>query len=182
MRGDAREREGRSDAMGDGVSAFGETSRILAVEVAEPAGGVSADLDQERRIAVFDLVEESRFLLQEPALPGPYSLKLAADATALRLSVTGGPDAATSRTAEIVRPVAALRECVADYVALCADYRDAVRRLAPSQIEKIDEARREAHLEGGEALAAALGDAVAMDAQTARRFFTLICAVLGDEA
>ena len=159
-----------------GEATFSESDRILSVDI-EDTGAISADLDQERRVAVYDLVEESRFRLSEPAAPGPYKLKLGADRTELRLGLA---DEAGSQIANLVRPLGELREVVEDYVALCDDYRDAVRRLAPSQIEKIDEARREAHREGADALAALLSPAAEMDAQTARRFFTVLCAAVGD--
>lgn len=155
---------------------FAAEDRILAIDI-EDTGATSPDLDQERKVAAYDLVEESRLRLDQPVAQGPYRLRLGADGAQLRLSVA---DASGGAIASLSWPLGELREAVEDYVALCDDYRDAVRRLAPSQIEKIDEARREAHLEGAEALASLFAPAVRMDAQTARRFFTVLCAAVGD--
>ena len=155
---------------------FSDTDRILSVDIEEGPGAVSADLEQERRVAIYDLIEESRFHLAEPDAAGPYRLRIGAEKDALRVAVAGESGDALGA---LSRPLGELAETVDDYVALCEDYRDAVRRLAPSQIEKIDEARREAHREGAEILAEALSPALRMDATTARRFFTVLCAARG---
>lgn len=171
----------RDESEGAGLNEFGETDRILSVDLEETDETPPPELDQERRIAVFDLVEESRFALSGSAAiaqtaGGPYRLRLGADGDILRLTVASAENAPL---AEIKEPMGEIREAVVDYVALCDDYRAGVRKLAPSQIEKIDEARREAHLEGAEALAEALAPTVKMDDQTARRFFTVLCAAIG---
>lgn len=155
---------------------FAETDRILSVEIEEGAGSGDADLEQERRVAAYDLAEEGRLRLSSADAVGPYRLRLAADRQSLNLTVLNDSEAVLETVSE---PLGGLQEVVEDYVALCSDYRDAVRRLAPSQIEKIDEARRESHREGAAALASLLQPALRMDALTARRFFTVLCAAVG---
>jgi len=66
---------------------------------------------------------------------------------------------------------------VKDYFQICESYFEAVRRLPPSQIEAIDMARRGIHDEGARVLQERLQDKAVVDLATARRLFTLICAV-----
>lgn len=156
---------------------FAETDRIQEL-ILDPAGAASPDLEQERRIAVYDLLEDNRFALGPGAPAGPYKLRFGAEGPSIRLTVE---DAAGAPALSLERRSEELQEAVADYVALCADYRDAVKRLAPSQIEKIDEARRDLHLESAALLAERLAPEARMDAPTARRLFTVLCALTGEE-
>lgn len=157
---------------------FAETDRIGEL-ILEPAAAASPDLEQERRIAVYDLLEDNRFALGAAGATGPFKLRFGAEGAMLRLVAE---DAAGATALTLERRCEELSEAVADYVALCSDYRDAVKRLAPSQIEKIDEARRELHLESAGLLAERLAPETRMDAPTARRLFTVLCALIGDES
>ena len=57
-------------------------------------------------------------------------------------------------------------------------YFDAVKRVPPAQIEAIDMARRGIHNEGARTLQERLDGKAEIDIDTARRLFTLICALI----
>ncbi len=129
------------------------------------------EIEQERRVAIFDLLEENRFAL--PGRPmGPYRLGLAVRERRLVFAVsTEGGDPA----AEFHLSLAPLRQVIKDYFQICESYYDAVKRLPPGQIEAIDMGRRGIHDEGSRQLLERLEGKVETDHATARRLFTLIC-------
>jgi uncharacterized protein (UPF0262 family) len=144
--------------------------------VVETAGDRAppAELEQEQRVAIFDLLEENRF---EPvgAPDGPYRLSLGLTGSKLGFSLVtagGAPAAAFSVS------VGPLRQIVKDYTQICRSYYEAVRSKPPAEIEALDEARRAIHHEGAEALSTALDGKARVDAPTARRLFTLVCAMM----
>ena len=154
-------------------AAFEESDRLCAVEIIEDAPPPQ-ELDQERRVAIFDLIEASRFRLS--GAQGPYTLtvaRLSACPPGFRLSAQ-----ADGGEAEVVEVRdAALEDAARDYLAVCAAYREAVRRLPPSQIEAADAQRKALHDEASALLKTALAPAIETDDVTARRLFTLCCAL-----
>lgn len=132
------------------------------------------ELEQEQRVAIFDLLEENRF---EPAgaPEGPYRLNLglAGSKLAFTLTTASGAPAATFSLS-----LGPLRQIVKDYTQICTSYYEAVKSKPPAEIEALDEARRAIHREGAEALSVALSGKAAVDAATARRLFTLVCAMI----
>ena len=70
-----------------------------------------------------------------------------------------------------------LKSLIRDYFMICESYYDAIRHAAPSQIEAVDMGRRGLHNEASEKLRERLDGKVAIDLDTARRLFTLICAL-----
>ncbi|SFH32278.1 Uncharacterized protein, UPF0262 family [Palleronia marisminoris] len=132
----------------------------------------SPELEQERRVAVFDLQESNCFEVKGAA-PGPYALRLGAEAGRIVLHWTA-PDGETGTFRLSLGP---LDQAVKDYRALCDTYVEAVRTLPPARIEQIDTARRDIHDEAARQLRARLSDHVSVDNATARRLFTLICTI-----
>jgi len=136
----------------------------------------SPEMAQERRVAVFDLIEDNSFAL--PARdgrappPGPYRLLLALREGRLVFELAGETG---ERLAAFHLSLGPFRQAVKDYHQICASYFDAVRRLPPSQIETIDMARRGIHNEGARVLMERLEGKAEIDIDTARRLFTLIC-------
>ncbi|BBK31489.1 uncharacterized protein (UPF0262 family) [Stella humosa] len=129
------------------------------------------DVEHERAVALFDLVEENRFALVDgPA--GPYHLHLAIADSRLRILVR---DAQDQPLVEILLPLLAFRRIVRDYFMICESYYAAIRRSTPSQIEAIDMGRRGLHDEGSRLLRERLADRATIDHATARRLFTLVC-------
>ena len=130
------------------------------------------EIEQERKVAIFDLLEDNSFVLPRGGQPGPYKLNLAIKERRLVFDVTTEDDA---KAAEFHLSLSPFRQVVKDYFQICESYFDAVKRLPPSQIEAIDMARRGIHNEGSRVLQERLEGKVEIDIDTARRLFTLIC-------
>lgn len=132
------------------------------------------EIEQERRVAVFDLLEENSFALPaERAAPdGPYRLLLAIRDRRLVFDIA---TEAQDKVGEFHLSLGPFRQVVKDYFQICESYAEAVKRLAPSQIEAIDMARRGIHNEGARVLQERLEGKAEVDKDTARRLFTLIC-------
>jgi uncharacterized protein (UPF0262 family) len=134
------------------------------------------EIEQERRVAIFDLLEENRFALPsrpERAAPtGPYHLALSIRDRRLVFDIdTEGGE----KAAEFHLSLTPFNQVVKDYFQICESYFDAVKHLPPSQIEAIDMGRRGIHNEGSRILLERLEGKVETDMATARRLFTLIC-------
>ena len=152
-------------------------NRICHIEIDEKGlARPTPEIEQERRVAVFDLLEENSFALprrDDRMVPdGPYRLGLAIREGRLVFDVaTEGGD----KAAEFHLSLGPFRQVVKDYFQICESYFDAVKRLPPSQIEAIDMARRGIHNEGARVLQERLEGKAEVDRDTARRLFTLIC-------
>ncbi len=130
------------------------------------------EIEQERKVAVFDLLEDNSFKLPRNEDGGPYKLNLSIKDRRLVFDVANETD---ERAAEFHLSLGPFRQVVKDYFQICESYFDAVKRLPPSQIEAIDMARRGIHNEGSRVLQERLEGKVEIDIDTARRLFTLIC-------
>ncbi|MCE6951677.1 UPF0262 family protein [Cereibacter sphaeroides] len=136
----------------------------------------TAEIEQERQVAIFDLLEENSFALplrdDKPAVEGPYRLTLSIREGRLVFDIRSQ---AEDRVGEFHLSLGPFRQVVKDYFQICESYFDAVKRLPPSQIEAIDMARRGIHNEGARVLKERLEGKAEVDIDTARRLFTLIC-------
>lgn len=130
----------------------------------------SDDIERERQIAIFDLLEGNRF--QPAGLDGPFRILLRIEEGRLAIDVkdAGGAPLDTIRLG-----LARFKRPVRDYFAICESYFKAVRSDSAKGIETIDMARRGIHNEAAELLQECLKDKIEMDFDTARRLFTLIC-------
>jgi uncharacterized protein (UPF0262 family) len=145
-------------------------SRLIAVELDGSLGGSPhPDAEHERRVAIFDLVEDNSFSL--PGAPGPYRLHLSTADGRLMFDVL---DQREERLSLIGLSMTPFRRIVRDYFMICESYREAIRNAAPSKIETIDMARRGLHNEGSELLQERLKGKADVDFNTARRLFTLV--------
>ena len=131
----------------------------------------SPQVEHERKVAIFDLLEENSFSLRNGDT-GPYQLKLRIEDNRLIFNLHGSNNQYLS---DISLPIRAFRRIVKDYFLICDSYFEAIKTKAPSQIEAIDMARRGLHNEGADLLKERIAEHVDMDMQTARRLFTLIC-------
>jgi uncharacterized protein (UPF0262 family) len=135
----------------------------------------NADIEQERRIAIFDLIEENAFKpvrTFEAGYHGPYRLKLAVDDGRLSLEI-GDTDGKLLET--LILGLGRFRRPIREYFAICDSYYQAIRKASAQEIETIDMARRGIHNEASELLLERLEGKVDTDFATARRLFTLIC-------
>lgn len=154
-----------------------QQSILIDVQVIAPSRGWSAEVEHEREVALFDLLEENSFDLlktSDQAYTGPYKLTLEVIETRLSFSVTTETDAALMQFMLAMGP---FRRIIRDYFAICDSYYEAIRGASPQKIEAIDMGRRGLHNEGSELLRERLSDKIALDHETARRLFTLICAL-----
>jgi uncharacterized protein (UPF0262 family) len=130
----------------------------------------SDEVEQERRIAMFDLLENNHFAPH--GLKGPYRILLRVEDNRLAIDlkdVKGQP-------LETIRlGLARFRRPIKDYFAICDSYFKAVRSDSPKGIEAIDMARRAIHNDAADLLIDCLDGKIDMDFDTARRLFTLIC-------
>ena len=131
----------------------------------------SPQVEHERKVAIFDLLEENSFSLRN-GNAGPYQLKLRIKDNRLIFNLRDGNN---QHHSDISLPIRAFRRIVKDYFLICDSYFEAIKTKAPSQIEAIDMARRGLHNEGADLLQERMAEHVDMDMQTARRLFTLIC-------
>ncbi len=131
----------------------------------------SAEVEHERAVAIFDLLEDNHFGLVDGG-SGPYDLHLRIEENRLILDVRSEDDTPLRLVA---LSLGGFRRIVKDYFTVCESYFSAIRTASPSQIEAIDMGRRGLHNEGSELLRERLRDKVELDHDTARRLFTLIC-------
>jgi len=132
----------------------------------------SPEIEHERAVAIYDLLEDNRFAPQAD-YTGPFIVFLTAEErTRLVMEIRDPQDSPLDR---IKLPLQPFRRIIRDYFQICESYFDAIKRLSPSQIETIDMARRGIHNEGSEILIERLKDKVEIDMDTARRLFTLLC-------
>jgi uncharacterized protein (UPF0262 family) len=151
-----------------------ERNRLVDVTLDEASlAPASTNAEHERRIALFDLKEANSFEVVGQAR-GPYLLTISLHEGRLALDVSTEQG---ERVAVHHVPMSALRKLIKDYIFICESYHNAIRTAAPSQIEAIDMGRRGLHNEAAEVLSEALADKIKIDVETARRLFTLVCAL-----
>ncbi len=153
-------------------SAKSDRNRLVAVELDQSIGsGLSADADHERRVAIYDLIEDNSFAVVGHK-GGPYRLSLSVAENRIIFDIVSERE---ERVSMIGLSLSPFRRIVKDYFMICESYYKAIRTATPSQIETIDMARRGLHNEGSELLKERLDGKVEIDAATSRRLFTLLC-------
>lgn len=129
------------------------------------------DVEHERAVAIYDLLEENHFA-PVGDYEGPYSLHLAIEENRLLFDIR---TEAETRLGTVTLPLSPFRRVIRDYFTICESYFEAIKTASPSKIEAIDMGRRGLHNEGSELLQERLSEKIAVDFDTARRLFTLIC-------
>lgn len=134
----------------------------------------SPEMQHERRVAIFDLLEENEFRpLDSPS--GPYIVNISLeDGSRLIMEIQRSNGSDRGRVALSLAP---FRRIVKDYFMICESYHNAIRTATSAQIEAIDMGRRGLHNEGTRLLTDSLRNSVEIEFNTARRFFTLICSL-----
>ena len=145
--------------------------RIIDVELDEKSFiRRSDDIERERKIAIFDLLEKNHFAPN--GLDGPFRVMLRVEDNRLAIDLR---DEAGEELETVRLGLARFRRPVRDYFAICESYFREMRADSPKGLETIDMARRGVHNEAAELLQSCLASKIEMDFDTARRLFTLIC-------
>lgn len=135
----------------------------------------NADVAQERRIAIFDILEENHFAPQREhsdGYQGPYRVALRVEEGRLAIDISRENG---DYLESVILGLGRFRRPIRDYFAICDSYYQAIRQATPQQIETVDMARRGIHNEAAELLKERLEGKIDVDFDTARRLFTLIC-------
>jgi uncharacterized protein (UPF0262 family) len=151
-----------------------EDSRARLIEIRLDAGSIvrwSREVEHERQVAVFDLLERNSFELTG-GFAGPYRVELSLREANLIFTLE---DQSGEHRADVTLSMRPFRRLIKDYFMICDSYFEAIRSATPSRIEAIDMGRRGLHNEGAEKLADALDGKIKVDGETARRLFTLVC-------
>ncbi len=150
-------------------------NRLCAVHLDEGSiGRGGADVEHERATAIYDLLEDNRFAPHNDPGEGPYTLHIGLMDNRLVLDIQRESG---ERVVQHHLSLTPFRKVVKDYFLICESYYAAIRTASPTQIEAIDMGRRGLHNEGSELLQERLKDKIEVDFDTARRLFTLICAL-----
>lgn len=160
--------------MPDGTEIENPESRLVEI-ILDPAslGRNTPDVEHERKVAIFDLLEENVFALEDRD-DGPYSLHLSIADNRLVFAVG---DAEQAPITSFMLSLTPFRKIVKDYFLVCESYYTAIKTAPPSRIEALDMGRRGLHNEGSQLLMQRLEGKIQTDFDTARRLFTLICAL-----
>ncbi|HVY00075.1 MAG TPA: UPF0262 family protein [Pseudorhodoplanes sp.] len=147
-------------------------ARLVAVTLDEESiGRSSPDIEHERAVAIYDLIEENSFRPTNHD-GGPYTLQLSIVEKRLCLDIRLVDGTPVMMHLLSLTP---FRRIVKDYFLICDSYYAAIRTATPDRIEAIDMGRRGLHDEGSRVLMERLKEKVEVDFSTARRLFTLIC-------
>ena len=148
--------------------------RLVKVSLDETSiGPGNRDVEHERAIAIYDLIEDNSFAPVGHE-GGPYCLKLQVAGNRLIFDIRTEDEAPVVAHHLSLTP---FRRLVKDYFLICESYYQAIRNATPQKIETLDMGRRALHNEGSELLKTRLAGKVETDLDTARRLFTLICAL-----
>jgi uncharacterized protein (UPF0262 family) len=149
------------------------TARIIDIQLDENSiARNTPEVDHERKVAIFDLLEKNSFALDGGG-QGPYRLKLSITENRLcfEVSCTG------SEPVSFLLSLSPFSKLIKDYFLVCESYYEAIKTAPPSRIEALDMGRRGLHDEGSHLLIERLKGKITTDFETARRLFTLICAL-----
>jgi uncharacterized protein (UPF0262 family) len=130
------------------------------------------EVEHERAVAIFDLLEDNVFEPEGFADQGPFNLHLSTEEGRLCFDIRSQNGLELSK---VVLPLSPFRKIVRDYFMVCESYYNAIKKATSSQIEAFDMGRRGLHNEGSELLRERLAGKISIDHQTARRLFTLVC-------
>jgi uncharacterized protein (UPF0262 family) len=149
-----------------------DQARLVDIELDESIGRSTPDVEHERAVAIFDLIEENKFCPVNDEGTGPYRLKLSLMDARLVFAISReNGDAVVTH----ILSLTPFRRIVKDYFLICESYYEAIRSSTPSHIEAIDMGRRGLHNEGSQTLMDRLAGKIEIDFDTARRLFTLVC-------
>jgi uncharacterized protein (UPF0262 family) len=149
-------------------------TRLVAITLDEKSTATSnPNIEHEREVAIFDILDGNSFAV-EGREDGPYTLKLGIVEDRLVFSI--GDETGANLVTHLLS-LTPLKRIMRDYFLICESYYEAIRTAPPSRIQAIDMGRRGLHDEGSRTLQERLAGKLTFDLDTARRLFTLICAL-----
>ena len=149
-------------------------ARLVAITLDEASiRRANPNIEHEREVAIYDILESNKFEL-EGRDGGPWVLELGLVEDRLVFAVA---QEGTDDTFTVVLSLTPLRRLIKDYFIVCESYYEAIRTAPPSRIQSIDMGRKALHDEGSRVLLERLKGKINVDGDTARRLFTLICAL-----
>jgi uncharacterized protein (UPF0262 family) len=128
--------------------------------------------EADRAQAVADLQMENRFDPRGTTRDGPYALHLSIHDGRLVFDIRACDDAPLCIVALALGP---FRRLIKDYQLLVDSYTLAIEEGREARIQAIDMGRRGLHNEGAELMMQRLQGKAAIDFETGRRLFTLVC-------
>lgn len=150
-----------------------DQDRLIDISLDDASiGRATPDVEHERAVAIFDLIEENTFKPVGDSVGGPYKLLLSVVDSRLVFDISREDD---EKVIAHVLSLSPFKKVIKDYFLICESYYEAIRTSSPSQIEAIDMGRRGLHNEGSQTLNDRLSGKIEIDFDTARRLFTLIC-------
>ena len=129
------------------------------------------EIEQERKSAVFDLLNNGKFKLFNKNETGPYKINIKLLEWKLLLRVI---DFFDDSITDLKISISGIRRIIRDYQIVCDNYVEAIKTAPLKKIEAIDIGRRTIHDEGAAILLEAFKEKVELDMDTARRLFTLV--------
>ena len=151
-----------------------DIKRVVAVTLDKASlGRASLDVEYERAVAIDDLIEDNSFApVGHDA--GPYALHLRMADNRLVLDIRLADDTPVVMHLLSLSP---FKRVVKDYFLVCDSYYAAIKSATPDRIEALDMGRRGLHDEGSHLLQERIKHRIVVDFNTARRLFTLVCAL-----
>ncbi len=149
-------------------------SRLTAITLDQKSiSHANPNVEHERQVAIYDILDANEFAL-DGRDDGPYTLHLSIveDRLLFTIGTQGSPPTFT-----VLLSLTTLKRTIKDYFLVCDTYYQAIKTAPPSRIQAIDMGRRALHDEGSLQLVERLKGKITLDHPTARRLFTLICAL-----
>ncbi|MEZ5854983.1 MAG: UPF0262 family protein [Hyphomicrobiaceae bacterium] len=168
--------DGNTDDTGAGAGDGGASARQRLIAITLDQRSIrrsNSNVEHEREVAIYDILEGNRFAV-EGRDDGPFSLNLGLSEDRLVMTVT--PEGSGQPMVYLLS-LSPFRRIIKDYFLVCESYYQAIRTAPPSRIQAIDMGRRGLHDEGSRILGERLKGKIDLDHDTARRLFTLICAL-----
>jgi uncharacterized protein (UPF0262 family) len=152
----------------------GRKGRIIEITLDEAMiRGNTPEIEHERKIAIADILDGNSFNFKDAA-DTAYRLHLSVAEKRLSIAISNEDHDAVG---EHVLPLSPFSRLIKDYFLVCESYFEAIRSAPPARIEALDSERRRLHDEGSTMLIERLKTKITIDFETARRLFTLICAL-----
>ena len=129
------------------------------------------EIEQERKSAVFDLLNNGKFKLYNKNETGPYKINIKLLEWKLLLRVI---DIFDDSITDLKISISNVRRIIRDYQIVCDNYVEAIKTAPLKKIEAIDVGRRSIHDEGALLLQEIFKEEIDVSADTSRRLFTLI--------